>query len=134
MPEKKLGARVKRAKREGRPVAVKASDVGRGPVSRHAGKKSRHVMAYARTADRNAQRKRPPGEGRSHEAILITPRIVRPGRPADSVPGSGVRKDRYGRMGGIVQGRKKAPSRMGVKQKGGPRSQSRLRGGGRSGR
>jgi len=33
------------------------------------------------------------------------------------------------RPGRIVQGRKKSPSRMGVKQKGGPRAKSRLRGG-----
>jgi len=129
MPEKKLGERIRRAKREGRAVTVKESDVGRGPVSPHARKKGRHVLAYERTADRNARRKRPPGEGRGREPAALSPRVERPGRPADSVPGSGARKSGYGRMGGLVQGRKKAPSRMGVKQKGGPRKRSRLRGG-----
>ncbi|HZN94419.1 MAG TPA: hypothetical protein VFB81_17015 [Myxococcales bacterium] len=147
MPEKTLGDRVRRAKREGKAVTIKESDLGRGPVGSHAVKKGRHVLAYVRTADRNARRKRPPGEGRASEPAPsprakgvparrraagftgLTPLVERPGRPADSVPGSGVRKSRYGRMGGIVQGRKKSPSRMGVKQKGGPRAKSRLRGG-----
>lgn len=99
MPEKNLRDRVRRAKRDGRTVAVKDSDLGGGLVSRYAGRKPRHVVAYSRTASRNARPKPAPGDGRGRAPAMLSPVVE---RPADSVPRSGARKSRYGRMGGIV--------------------------------
>jgi len=64
MPQKSLERRAKLAKREGRTAAVKDTDVGAtAPLSGHAAKKSRHVVAEIAPPDRNASRREAPGEG-----------------------------------------------------------------------
>jgi hypothetical protein len=64
MPQKSLERRAKVAKREGRTATVKDTDVGAAsPLSGHAAKKSRHIVAEIAPPDRNASRREAPGEG-----------------------------------------------------------------------
>jgi hypothetical protein len=68
VPEKSMSKRRRMARRKGESVAVKASDVGRTPLSPHAAKKSGRVVARAGLAARSVSTKRPPGKGRRKAA------------------------------------------------------------------
>jgi hypothetical protein len=63
MPIKSLQQRAKKAKREGVPVALRDTDLGRAAESKHAAKKSRTIRARAGLEQRKVSRKRAPGEG-----------------------------------------------------------------------
>lgn len=129
MPQKTLNERAKQAKRRGEPVAIKMSDVeDTGPMSPHAEKKQRALVGFAKPADRNVSRKRPPGRGKTLKtpaaaAYRRKPRSAKTG--GDDI-GVGLSKGRNTRR---VQGRKKAPSQMNLKRKGGPFKRTRLHGG-----
>jgi hypothetical protein len=81
MPIKSLQQRAKKAKRQGVPVAVHDTDLGRAK-GRHAAKKSRTVRALAGVADRKVSRKKAPGEGKASRRQADFPRPAgEPNRP-----------------------------------------------------
>jgi hypothetical protein len=63
MPTKSLRQRVKKAKRDGVPAALRDADFGAAGKSRHAAKKSRGIRALASPEKRHVSRKKAPGEG-----------------------------------------------------------------------
>jgi hypothetical protein len=67
MPQKSPQRRIVEAKRAGTAVTLKKSDIGaEPPLSKHAAKKSRHVVAQVVTPDRAATPRAPPGDGRGN--------------------------------------------------------------------
>ena len=64
MPTKSLRERVKKAKREGVPPAIRDTDLGRAAKSGHAAKKSRSIWARAELTERHVSRRKAPGEGK----------------------------------------------------------------------
>jgi hypothetical protein len=132
MPQKTLKDRAKLAKRRGDLVPIKMSDVGdTGTLSNHAAKKHRGMVGLVKTAERSVDAKRPPGRGKRTKAIpagdvAAYRRKARTAKTAGEDVGAGLAK---GRNTNRVQGRKKAPSQMNVKRKGGPMKRSRLHGG-----
>lgn len=138
MPVKTLNERIRRAKKHGVPVSLKASDVGdTGPLLTHAEKKSKRVIAEGAPPDRNVSRKRPPGKGRNRRRTLTTGEATaaysRQARPKWKAEGTraeqGLKKSGSGRSRGSVNGRKKAPSQMKVRRAGGPRKRMPIHGG-----
>lgn len=122
MPEKSLAARAKRAKKEGTALVMKEQDLGReAPASPHARKKSPQVARVTSTPERRASPKAPPGTGKNSRRKTVAQ------RQAAYMAGRSDRDEM--RPVARTQGRKKAPSRMNVKSKGGPRKRSRLHGG-----
>ena len=66
MPQKSPQRRIVEAKRAGTAVTLKKSDIGaEPPLSKHAAKKSRHLVAQVVTPDRAAMPRAAPGEGRA---------------------------------------------------------------------
>lgn len=134
MPEKSLQERTRLTKRGGKARMAKASDFGVGPVSAHAAKKSRYVVGELNPQDRTSSRERPPGKGRIRKSI-VAQETAAYRRWSQSKPEQGTRaeptlnKSGSGRSRGSVNGRKKAPSQMKVRRKGGPMKKSRLHGG-----
>jgi hypothetical protein len=156
MPEKSLGARVKAAKKKGTPVMLKDSDVG-GAAGRstHSVKKSRGIAAVEGRAmkatfeDRNVSSRRSPGMGKrlrskqlpvpegrgsssSRRKTLPTEAAAgyrKDGTPKRPSSEAGARRKAASARGTDVLGRKKAPSQLGVKRKGGPRKSLPLHGG-----
>ncbi len=108
MPQKSLRRRVKRAKRSGVAPTWKESDLAREPhaVSAHGAKKSRHVVAQVQSTERTVGRKPRPGYGRAQ-----------PRPPKGPSPGAFVVQPT--RHPAKVRGRKKPPSEMDVKHRGG---------------
>jgi hypothetical protein len=134
MPAKTLNERLRKAKREGTAPAVKATDLRSGVPgkSNHAVKKARQVVGRAQLSDRTVSRKAPPGKGKSKtkmtramEPAAYRKRLLHEMRPrnADDKP------QKLGGHRGHVEGRKKAPSQMNIKRRGGPLKKSRLHGG-----
>lgn len=134
MPEKSLQERTRLTKRGGKARMAKASDFGVGPVSSHAAKKSRYVVGELNPQDRNSSRERAPGTGRGRKSIVATEAAAYR-RWSKDKPAQGTRaeatlnKSGSGRSRGTVNGRKKAPSQMKIRRKGGPMKKSRLHGG-----
>jgi len=132
MPQKTLKERAKQAKRRGEPVPIKLSDVrDTGAMSTHAAKKAGRKgerVAFAEVADRNVSPKAPPGRGKTRRAPAAAAyaRKPRSAKTAGDDVGAGLSKGRNTRR---TQGRKKAPSQMNIKRKGGPMKRSRLHGG-----
>ena len=82
MPIKSLRERAKKAKREGVPVAVRDTDLGRAAKSKHAAKKSRGIRARAGLDERKVSLKRAPGEGKVSRRQADYPRPAgEPQRP-----------------------------------------------------
>jgi hypothetical protein len=118
MPQKPLRQRLQKAKREGVAPSLKDVDIGRIPASSsHALKKSRHVAGFGEVEERNVRPKAPPGEGRGRRKTVSRPQAAAHRASGKTQPVS------------RVQGRKKEPSRMNIKAKGGPLRRSRLHGG-----
>jgi hypothetical protein len=80
MPTKSLRQRAKKAKREGVTPAIRDTELGAPPKSRHAAKKSRSIRARATLEGRNVSRKSAPGEGRAARKQADFPRPA--GEPA----------------------------------------------------
>ncbi len=74
MPEKSRQRRVHVARKEGRSTAIKASDVGmaRG-MSRHAAKKSSHVLGMRHSVGRSVDVKSTPGRGKGKAVTPVGP-------------------------------------------------------------
>ena len=122
MPQKSLNQRLRKAKREGVPTALKASDVGRVPprASKHALKKSGHVVGDARFEDRRVSPKRAPSaQGLKTAPDLRTTyaseRRSRVGLLRVDSESVGTKRHPVA----TVRGRKKEPSRMHLKSRGG---------------
>ncbi|HLL84695.1 MAG TPA: hypothetical protein VK420_18655 [Longimicrobium sp.] len=129
MPQKTLNERAKQAKRRGEKVPIKLSDVGdTGALSTHAAKKHRGMVGMVKTADRSVDAKRPPGRGKTKTmpAAAAYVRKARSAKTAGEDVGVGLSK---GANRNRTSGRKKAPSQMNIKRKGGPMKRSRLHGG-----
>ncbi|MGA9520597.1 MAG: hypothetical protein WBV82_03985 [Myxococcaceae bacterium] len=74
MPEKSRERRVHVARKEGRSTAIKASDVGMAKgLSRHAAKKSSHVLGMRRSVGRSVDVKSTPGRGKGKAAVPTGP-------------------------------------------------------------
>ena len=156
MPEKSLGIRMKAAKKKGSPVILKDTDVGAGSGrSSHSTKKSRGIAAVASRAlkgefdDRSVSTRRSPGMGkRTRNPLLPLPEGTgssssrrktlpseaaagyrKDGKPKHPSSEAGLRRRAQSTRKDDVVGRKKAPSQMGVKRKGGPRKRLPLHGG-----
>ena len=135
MPEKSLQERTRLTKRGGHARMAKASDFGAGPVSTHAAKKSRYVVGALNPQDRTSSREREPGKGRVRRSIARQEAATAHPRWPQEKPAQGTRaeatlhKSGSGRTRGSVNGRKKAPSQMKIRRKGGPMKRSRLHGG-----
>jgi len=80
MPIKSLQQRAKKAKREGVPVALRDTDLGRPAKSKHAAKKGRSILGSARLSQRKVSRKKAPGEGLAARKQADFPRPA--GEPA----------------------------------------------------
>lgn len=130
MPQKTPQERAKRSKAKGLPMSVKATDVRdtRGK-SNHANKKSKGIVRERAFYERSVSARGAPGEGRHTSPD--------PGLHPDGAA-SRFRKDgrrktpaRDGNLlpRATVNGRKKRPSRMNVKSKGGPRKRMPIHGG-----
>lgn len=121
MPEKSLGERRTQARKRGKTMALKASDIGKtGARSNHATKKSRGVVALNKPGGRSVDIKKPPRAGKKNlDRELAAYRAKVKDEGTDNLKP---------KLRGL-KGRKKAPSRAGVKQKGGPFKRSRLHGG-----
>lgn len=121
MPEKTLSQRRTLARKRGKTLALKATDVGAGTLkSRHALKKSRGVVSLNSPGGRSVDLRKPPGKGNktiARDVAAYARATKNPGGPNPKPPTKG------------LKGRKKAPSRMGIKSKGGPFKRSRLHGG-----
>jgi hypothetical protein len=132
MPIAKIAYRAKKAKAKGTPVAVFEAEVGRPDRgSNHSLKKSRHVAGPATSRDRTVSPRRPPGEGRNRRRAIKDLREAWRAENAASGGGRGrsvKRSEPHARPVSRVQGRKKAPSRMNIKSKGGPRSRLPIHG------
>ncbi len=152
MPEKSSIQRAKSAKAKGNTRVVKRSELGgvRGK-SAHALKKSRGVVGAVQFEDRTVSPRRSTGEGRTTRSEKLpkpeggSATSRRKTLPVEAA--AAYRKDAPKRSSGVaksgagarqktkemktspVQGRKKAPSRMNVKSKGGPRKRMPLHGG-----
>lgn len=132
MPQHSLQDRIKRAKRRGITPSLKDAELGRPVRSKHAAKKSSHKAGTAKIPDRHVSRRSPPGEGVSGRKRVVDERAAYRAENAASGGGRGRRyhvSEPHQRRTTTVRGRKKAPSAMGVKHKGGPRKRSRLHGG-----
>ena len=131
MPQKTLKERAKLAKRRGDLVPIKMSDVAdTGGLSNHAAKKHRGMVGMAKSAERSVDAKRPPGRGKRKtvpaEGVAAYSRKQRTAKTAGDDVGVGLAK---GANRNRTSGRKKAPSQMNIKRKGGPMKRSRLHGG-----
>ena len=131
MPQKTLNERAKLAKRRGDKVPIKLSDVAdTGALSTHAAKKHRGMVGLVKTAERSVDAKRPPGRGKRKtmpvEGAAAYVRKARSAKTAGEDIGVGLAKGANRRR---TNGRKKAPSQMNIKRKGGPMKRSRLHGG-----
>jgi hypothetical protein len=119
MPGKTRQRRVKIARRQGKTTAIKESDVGLASgLSRHAAKKSRHVVGMHSPRARSASLKQPPGLGKNRRATTEEGDLVRMLEElvADRMPSAG-------RVAGIERGRsvprtlsRRSPSRVAAKQ------------------
>jgi hypothetical protein len=138
MPQHSIQQRTKKAKREGTLLMAKGTDLG-GPVqgSAHAAKKSSHVVGPRALEERSLGLKAPPSARSTEHRSSDEARAAYRAENAASGGGRGrpfKASEPHPRPKTRVQGRKKAPSRMNIKQKGGPKKVSRLRGGGKSAR
>lgn len=149
MPQKSTRQRAKRAKAEGTTLTVKDSEVGRtGPRSAHGVKKSAGVAGRLQFTDRTVSPRAAPGTGKTRLSTkLPAPETGSTTSRRKTLPepaAAGFRKDerraqpsseakerreRTKERGSPVKGRKKTPSQMKVRRKGGPRKRSPLRGG-----
>lgn len=150
MPEKSRLEREKRAKAKGTTEVLKDSDIGRvGRRSAHAAKKSRGVAGMVGFADRSVSPRRPPGEGRTmhSEKLPVPERGASSGSRRKTLPAMAAATYRKeaphtksrssaGERHKVklmkttqLKGRKKAPSQMNLKRKGGPRKRMPLHGG-----
>ena len=125
MPQKKLGERIRRAKRAGTAVAVKPADVGMAPGESPHAEKGDDVVMVTEGLDRSVSRKAAPGEGKSRRKKLTLEQAhaYERRRPENRMPDVATRPPQT-----TLRGRKKAPSQMRVKRKGGPRKKARLQG------
>ncbi len=134
MPVGKLAHRAKKAKAKGTPVMVKQSEVeGRPlPISNHSLKKSRHLAGPAMPQDRTVSGRRAPGEGRGRTSAI---KDIREAYRAENAASGGGRgrsinpSEPHAKPVSRVNGRKKAPSRMNIKSRGGPRAKLPIHGG-----
>lgn len=130
MPQRKPQDRARRAKARGTTMSVKVTDVrDTGARSNHANKKSKGVLRERSFYSRSVSPGSPPGEGVSRNL----PQDEHPEGAARNFRKSGRKKtpslDRGSMPVARVQGRKKRPSQMNVKRKGGPRKRMPLHGG-----
>ncbi len=118
MPQKPLSERIKRAKREGVPFAVKESDaVAGGGRGGHSAKKSRGVVRFELPPGRRVKMKPQPGRGRASSNDA----------PTAASDGGKKRAQSEGASQGLegarhvatVRGRKKPPSEMHIRHPGG---------------
>jgi len=135
MPLKPLNQRVKRAKKEGRAASLTDVDLGEAPrASNHALKKSRHVRRMITLTDRSVSLRKPPGQGAGRKRFVgnVREEDVRELTATDRVRtllGRGSTPVATKRLPpSRVNGRKKDPSRMNIKARGGPHERSRLHG------
>jgi hypothetical protein len=113
MPQKPLTERIKRAKREGVPFAVKENEQERTEKrSGHSVKKSRGVVAFQPPPDRRVRMKAPPGYGRNAKSQTGEQEVK-----ADS--SSQPAWESKTRHVALVRGRKKLPSEMHIRHRGG---------------
>lgn len=123
MPQKSLPERLRRAKRGGAAPGLKESELGaeRHAVSAHGAKKSRHLARYATPPDRHLGVKKPPGAGAWRGRKLDLREAY---RAENAASGGGrprrIHHEEHPRPVAKVQGRKKPPSRMNLKARGGP--------------
>src|SRR5262245_36737879 len=116
MPQKRRADRIRHAKAAGVSMMIRENDLESARASRHATKKSRHVLAPVAFEDRRVRPRPAPGRGRW-------------GRRTVASTAAEVAIPELGHRGASVRGRKKAPSRMHIKSKGGPRKRPRYQGG-----
>ena len=149
MPEKTQEERTRRAKAQGTPKGVKASELGRaGGLSAHAAKKSRAVVGRDTFEDRAVSARRPPGEGKTRRGEKLpaaeggSTRLRRKTLPVEAAVAyrkderrkqprgeAAPRQEARRQQGSAVRGRKKAPGEMNVKRRGGPKKRQPLHGG-----
>jgi hypothetical protein len=100
--------------------------MGRSRGSAHAAKKSRQVVGFSHQVDRGVSQKAAPGEGHSRKRGIADRREAF--RAENAASGGGrahrVYHEPHARPVAKVQGRKKAPSRMNIKDPGGPKNKS----------
>ena len=133
MPQKFIADRLRRARKQGVTTTLKKTDVA-GPTERsaHGAKKSSQLTSRVSPTRRNTSVKSPPGHGHSGELALRTERAAAYEKREQHEARPRNRKghaQKMGRKGVVPQGRKKAPSRIGVKGRGGPFKRTRLHGG-----
>lgn len=132
MPRHSLKAETRIAKRRGTRPTFKESDFGKATASTaHAAKKSRFNAGMAKVGERATSPRSAPGEGGSRRRAIADRRAAYRAENAASGGGRGRKEghEEHARAKSTVQGRKKPPSQMKVKRKGGPRERSPLRGG-----
>jgi hypothetical protein len=133
MPQKSLRQRVKQAKGRGVVATLKDTDLGKRVAgSAHAAKKSRHKAGLLPVKDRKLGLPAAPGEGSAGQRRIPDVRAAYRAENAASGGGRGRSikpSEPHPRPKAKVKGRKKSPSRMNVKQAGGPKNRSRLHGG-----
>jgi hypothetical protein len=133
MPQKSLGDRLKRARKQGTAATLKRTDE-RGPSARsaHGAKKSSQVTSRVSPTRRNTRIKAEPGHGHSGELAVRNERAAAYEKREKRDERERNRKghaQKLGRHGTLPEGRKKSPSLIGIKGKGGPFKRSRLHGG-----
>lgn len=144
MPQKTPQERARHAKAAGKAMTEKKNDVmdTRGK-SNHANKKSHGILRRKGFSERNVSVRSPPGEGKSRrltadvmpvadESENVRKQLV-PAGASRRFRKDGTRKMRSNDRGPLpvatTDGRKKKPSQMTVKRKGGPFKRTRLHGG-----
>jgi hypothetical protein len=148
MPGKSRTTRVKRSRREGHSLMLRETDATSPPtLSPHAAKKSRHNAKEVTPPRRNASRQAAPGEGKTARRIGLSGRGPGGGssrrdkpKPLDFTDARQARIERSAelvirrpakvasRRVVTVMGRKKPPSEMLLKRKGGPKKRLPLHG------
>lgn len=131
MPQKSVQWRRKVAKRQGVPVTLKRAERSGKSPSAHAAKKSSYVSAISLEQERRVGVRSPPGFGSTARPAIPDRRAAE--RAGNAASGGGrptkIYFDEHPRPTAKVSGRKKPPSRMNIKARGGPHKVSRLHGG-----